>query len=100
MPWALHNVDPVLAGGDAVLRLQFVGDEPVAESGIVGVDLQDRVNQVRVGPVPGTDRACSPLVVGLRREAEHPAGHRHGDPVCGKLADQRVYHFGLTPCPR
>jgi hypothetical protein len=32
-------------------RVQLVGDEPVAELGVVGVDVDDRVDQVRVVPV-------------------------------------------------
>jgi hypothetical protein len=30
--------------------------------------------------------------VALGGQAEHPAGHGDGDPVGGKLADQRVHH--------
>jgi hypothetical protein len=87
--------DPVLTGGDASLT-EFIGDEPVAEGGIVGVDVQCGVDQVRVVPVALADRAGQPLVVGLRGEAQHPAGHRDGNVLGGEFTDQRVDHFGRT----
>jgi hypothetical protein len=31
---------------------------------------------------------------------KHPAGHHDGNPVGGKVTDQRVAHFGFRPCPR
>jgi hypothetical protein len=42
--------------------VQLVGDEPVAELGIVGMDVDDGVGQVRVIPVPVRDRVGAPLV--------------------------------------
>lgn len=76
-------LDPVLARRKAFL-VEFVGDEPVAEGGIVGVDVQCGVNQVRILPVTGRHRAGSPPVVALLAELQHPAGHRHGNTV-GRL---------------
>jgi hypothetical protein len=32
----------------------------------------------------------------LDGEPKHPAGHRDGHTVTGKVEDQRVHHFGLT----
>jgi hypothetical protein len=32
--------------------------------------------------------------VGLAGDLEDPARHRDGDPVTGKLTDERVHHFG------
>ncbi len=58
---------------------ELVGDEPVAELGVVVVDVDRGVDQVRVVPVPLGDRVGAPLVEGLLGEAEHPAGHRDGD---------------------
>ena len=73
---------------------QLVGDEAIAEGRIVGMDVEGGVHQVGVIPVPLADRVSSPLVEGLGGESEHPAGHRDGDPVSGKVEDQRVLHFG------
>jgi hypothetical protein len=42
------------------------------------------------------DRVGAPLVEALGREAQHPAGHRDGDPVVGEVTDQRVGHFGAA----
>ena len=90
----------VLAGDDPVFGMQLIGDEAVAEGRVIGVDLTSGIDQVRVGPVPIGDRVGSPLVEALGGEPEHPAGHLDGDPVEGKVTDQRVDHFGFTPCPR
>jgi hypothetical protein len=82
-------VDPVAGGGDALVG-ELVGDEPVAELGIVVVDVDRSVDQVGVVPVPPADRGGLPLVERLLGEAEHPAGHRNGDLLGGELLDQRV----------
>ena len=58
---------------------QLVGDEPVAELGVVVVDVDRGVDQVRVVPVALRDRVGLPLVERLLGEAEHPAGHRDRD---------------------
>ena len=55
-------------------RFELVGDEAVAELGVVAVDVDDGVDQMGVVPVPGTDRVGRPLVEGLGGEAQHPAG--------------------------
>ena len=73
---------------------QLVGDEAIAEGRIVVVDVDGRVDQVRLVPVALADRVPAPLVEGLGGEAQHPAGHRDGKPVGGKVKDQRVLHFG------
>jgi hypothetical protein len=44
-------------------------------------------------PVPVSDRARLRGVERPLGEADHPAGHRHGDLLGGKVADQRVCHF-------
>ncbi len=80
--------------------LQLVGDEAVPECRVGIVDLQRGLDQVGVGPVPCAHGVGLPLVEGLRRELEHPAGHHDGDTVRGKVQDQRVDHFGLRPWPR
>jgi len=82
--------DPVPAGYHASVR-ELVGDEAVAELGVVVVDVDGGVDQVRVGPVPVGHGLGLPLVEGLLGEAEHPAGHRDGDLVGGQVEDQRVH---------
>ena len=58
------------------------------------------IRQMRVVPVTPRDRAGAPLEERLLAEAQHPAGHRDGDPVAGKVTDQRVDHFGSDDCDR
>ena len=67
---------------------------PVAELGVVVVDVDGGVDEVRVGPVPIGHGLGAPLVERLLGEAEHPAGHRDRDLVGGQVEDQRVHHFG------
>lgn len=74
--------------------LELIGDEPVAELGIIGVDVDDRIDQVSVVPIAVADRLGSPLVERLGREAEHPAGRPHRDALGGQFQDQRERHFG------
>ena len=90
---------PILTSRDALPR-EFIGDEAVSERRIVVVDIQGGVDQVRIRPVPFRHRACSPPVIALLAEFQHPAGHRHGDTVGGKIRDQRVDHFGLMSLAR
>jgi hypothetical protein len=73
---------------------EFIGDEAVTELRIIAVDVDDGVGQVGVDEIPITDRVGRPLVEGLSGEAQHPAGHRHREPLDGELSDQRVHHFG------
>src|SRR3954471_19985358 len=47
-----------------------------------------------ISPVPVGDGVGLPFVEGLLGEGEHPAGHRDGDSVGGKVEDQREFHFG------
>jgi hypothetical protein len=58
------------------------------------VDVVGGVDQVCVVPVALAHRLRQPLVVGLRGEAQHPAGHRDGDLLGGEFTDQRVNHSG------
>jgi hypothetical protein len=88
-------VDPVLARTDTPGG-QLVGDEPVAESRVVGVDVESGVDQMRVVPSTLRDRALFPFVERLGGEAEYPLCHRDRDTVSGQVEDQRVAHFGLT----
>lgn len=57
---AAQPVDTVFPDLDAVLVLEFVSDEPVAQRGVVGVDVVDDVEQVRVVPVPLADGILKP----------------------------------------
>jgi hypothetical protein len=86
-------VDAVAAGGDPDAG-ELVGDEPVAELGVVVVDVDRGVDEVGVVPVALADRVRAPLVEGLLGEPEHPTGHRDRDPVGGQVCDQREHHFG------
>jgi hypothetical protein len=86
-------VDAVAAGGDPDAG-ELVGDEPVAELGVVVVDVDRGVDEVGVVPVALADGVGAPLVEGLLGEPEHPAGHRDRDPVGGQVHDQREHHFG------
>jgi hypothetical protein len=60
------------------LFAELIGDEPVAEGRVVGVDVECGVDQMRVVPVPLADRVGLPLVDRLLGKADHPAGHRDG----------------------
>ena len=73
---------------------ELVGDEPVPEPRVVPVHLERGVGGVGVDQVPLTDRVGLPGVERLPGEPQQPAGHRDGDPVGGKVQDQRVRHFG------
>ena len=44
----------------------------------------------------GSSEGILEFLEGLFGEAQHPAGHRDGNPVSGQFKDQRVHHFGLT----
>jgi hypothetical protein len=94
-PQPLLGAEPVhpVAAGDQAVAGELVGDEPVAELGVVVVDLSGGVDQVRVVPVAPADRVGPPLVERLLGEAEHPAGHRDRDLFGGEVEDQRVHHF-------
>jgi hypothetical protein len=91
--------DLVLPGDDPVCG-KFVGDEAVLEGGIVGVDGQCCDDQMCVIPIALRHRRFSPLVERLSGELKHPAGHRDGHTVIGKVEDQRAHHFGLTSLDR
>ena len=91
-PDSLHGAQtlhPVLPGGMAEVG-QFVGDEPIAEFRVVGVDVERGVDQMCVIPVMLRHGIFAPLIERLLRKAEDPAGHRDGDTVGGKVEDQRV----------
>ena len=63
--------DPVLARLQTS-DLEFVGDEPVAECGVVLVGVPRRVGQVGVVPVSLRDRVSEPLVEGWFGEVQYP----------------------------
>ena len=71
----------------------LISEQAVAELGIVTMGVEHGIGQVRLLEVPVGDRVGEPAVVGLAGELEDPARHRHGDPVGGQLADERVHHF-------
>jgi hypothetical protein len=47
-----ETLHPVLRCPDAVLGLQLIGDEPVAELRIIGMDSSSSLDEVSVGPDP------------------------------------------------
>jgi hypothetical protein len=71
--------------------LELVGDEPIAEAGVVVVGIEGVVDQVGVGEIPIADGFGPPLEVALPGESEHPTGQRDGDAFVGEIADQRVH---------
>ena len=79
----------LVAGG-----LELVGEEPVAELRIIAVEIDEGVREAGVVEIAVRARVGAPLVERLGREAEHPAGQPHRDPLGGQVEDQRVAHFG------
>lgn len=63
---------------------KLVDDEWVPERPIVPMDIQRRVDQVRIRPVTSPDRRNFPRLEGLFGETQHPAGHRDGNSFSGK----------------
>lgn len=55
--------------------------------------IEQRVGPIRLGDLAGRDRIGQPPIVGLASELQHPARHRHGDPLGGKLFHERVEPF-------
>jgi hypothetical protein len=51
--------------------VEFVGDEAVAELGVVAVDIDRGVGQIGVVQVAAADRGGEPGVVGLAGEPQH-----------------------------
>src|SRR5207245_8327381 len=76
-----QTLHAVLARRDGVLCSQLIGDEPITELRIIGVDLASGIDEVCVVPVTLGEGLGPPPVEALRREPEHPAGHLDGDPV-------------------
>jgi hypothetical protein len=87
-----HPLQPVLPGDDPEDG-ELVGDAPVAEGRVVVMDIQGGIDKVGVVPVPDTERVDPPLVERLLGETEHPTSHHDGNPVSGRVQDQRVHHF-------
>jgi hypothetical protein len=90
---AAQAPDAPLADGVAV-GLELVSEEPVAELRVIGVQVDKRVGEMRVGEIPLRARPGAPLVERLGRETEHPAGQPHRNPFGGQVLDQREHHFG------
>ena len=78
-----------------------ISQQPVAELGIIGMGVEDRVGQIGLIEVPVGDRAGEPAVVRLAGELQDPARDRDGDPVAGQLTNERVHHFpGRFACDK
>src|SRR4029453_10210596 len=94
-PPAVVSTDPPhrpvthLVAGDTDL----IGEEPIAELGIVPVGVADGVRYIRLVELGCGDRVGQPPVVGLTSDLEDPARHRDGDPVIGKLTAARGHNF-------
>lgn len=90
-------VHAVLPDSNAVLVGELIGDESVAQRGVVFVDLEDDVEQVGVVPVPLGHRVGQPLVVPLPGQPQDPQRHRdrHPDRGTGRghLSDEREDYF-------
>ena len=61
-----------------------------------GMNLDDRVQQIRVLDVAARGWPLGPLVVARGRDAQDPARHRDGEPVGGKLMNEPEPYFGRT----
>ena len=61
------------------------------------VSVEQGFRTVGLHPVGFGHWVSKPAVVRLPVQIEHPTRHRHGDPVDGKLADERVHHFPWLP---
>lgn len=81
-------------------ELEFVGQEPVAELGVVCVRGAQRVGELGVLQLALADRGSEPCVVRLPGVAEHPAGQPHRDPLGGQFTDQRVALVGRPPAAK
>ncbi len=88
-----QSPDPPLAR-EVASKLDFVGEEPVAELRVVAVGVDQGVGEVGVLEIAPTHRRGEPGVVGLGRVAQHPAGQPHGDALGGQITDQRVAILG------
>jgi hypothetical protein len=90
-------VHAILSGHDPVLIGRLVGEEPVAQSGVVLMDVVEHLDEVGVVPVPLGHRVFEPLVVPLGREPQDPARHRDRHPDAGTgrghLTDEREDYF-------
>jgi hypothetical protein len=99
-----HSRHAILRGNDAHVG-ELIGQEPIAECGLVLVDLKERVDRVRVVPVPLANGLLAPRVVPLGRQAQDPARHRDRHPDAGTgrghLTDEREDYFpGRLACDR
>jgi hypothetical protein len=79
--------------GDVAIVLELVCDEAVAELGVLVMDVDDGVDQMGVFEITQRAGLALPLVEGLGREAEHPAGQPHRESLGGQVTDQRELHF-------
>lgn len=75
--------DLVLAGDDAACG-EFIGDDAVAEGGVVGVNGEGGIDEMCTVSVPSCQGGFAPLAERLGGESKYPAGHRDGDTVCGR----------------
>ena len=73
----------------------LIGQEPIPELGIIAVRVEDRVRQPGLVELAVGEGRVQPPVVGGASKLEYPTRHRHGDPIGGELAHERVHQpFG------
>lgn len=75
----------LVIGDTQPLLAQLVSQESVAELGIVKVRVKDSVRSMGIRPLTLANRIRQRLVVGLTREAPHPARQLHRYPVDGQV---------------
>ena len=72
----------------------FVGEEPVPELGVITMRVEDGVRQPRFIKLSFGEWLVEPPVILLAAQVEDPARHRHGNPVIGKVTNDREHYFG------
>ena len=78
-----------MAGGP-----DFVGQEPVAELGVITMSVVDGIGQPRLIELGVAERGLEPPVVLLTAQPKHPARNRDRDGVGRQLAYYREEPFG------
>ncbi len=94
---AHQPLDTAVADLDATTHGELGMHTAVAVGAVgSGVHVVDRVHEVGLLEITVAGLAAQPFVVPRRRDLQHPAGHRDGNPVRGKLLDYREHYFGST----
>ncbi|MET8354137.1 hypothetical protein [Micromonospora sp. NPDC005206] len=79
----------------------LIDQEPVPELRVIAMGVHQGVRAVSGNEFGVADGPGEPPVVGLTSDVQYPARHRHGDPVGGQLAHERVEPFpGRFACDK